>query len=578
MAELLLHPIVPMLLGAALVRVAPRAVGNVVMLLAPALALAAVWVLEPGTSVTVPWLQWELEVLRVDGLSRPFGIIFAVAAICAGLYGLRTQQASERTSALVYAGAAMGVVFAGDLITFFLFWEIKAVASTLVIMARRNARSGRSGMRYLFVHVLGGKLLLAGILWHWTATGSLAFDRFEPSAGAVLILLACLLSAAVPPMHAWLPDAYPVATVAGTVFLSAYTTKASVYALARGFAGWEVLVWLGVVMAVYGVIYAILENDIRRLLAYHIVSQVGFMVTGVGIGTEVAINGTTAHAFAHILYKALLLMGAGAVLYATGRSKASALGGIANRMRLVLGLYLVGALSISSLPFLSGFVSKELVVESAYVDERALVVLILQIVSVGTWLSTGLKLPYAAWFGTDGAGPRTNDEGHPIHVAPVPRTMLAAMGIVAALNLAIGLAPGLLYDLLPHPVDYQPYSVGKVLEKIQILLFTAFAFGLLLKKLQAKAMITVDTDWVYRRLPLVVGELGRRGRTAEAPVAAPAPARPALLTRFQAARTDVLARFGRDREGPPPVAATWTLGSVLLAAGIVLFLVSVVPS
>lgn len=445
-------------------------------------------------------------------------------------------------------------------------------------MARRNARSGRSGMRYLFVHVLGGKLLLAGILWHYTATGSLSFEAFEPSAGTILILLACLLSAAVPPLHAWLPDAYPVATVAGTVFLSAYTTKAAVYALARGFPGWEPLVWLGVFMAVYGVTYAILENDIRRLLAYHIVSQVGFMVTGVGIGTEVAINGTTAHAFAHILYKALLLMGTGAVLYATGRSKASALGGIANRMKLVLGLYLVGALSISSLPFLSGFVSKELVVESAYVDERALVVLILQIVSVGTFLSTGLKLPHAAWFGKDGAGPRSNDEGHPVHVAPVPHTMIAAMGIVAALNLAIGLLPNLLYDLMPYAVDYNAYSLGKVLEKTQILLFTALAFFLLLPKLAAKAMITVDTDWVYRRLPLLVGAVGRRERTDAPPVEHAAPSRPRVAARFEDARTSALARFGRGGDGPPPVAATWTLGSVLLAAGIVLFLLSVVPS
>lgn len=574
---LLLHPALPLLLAAVAVRFVPRVVGHVLMVAAPLAALAAVFALDLGTSVEVGWFDWQLEVLRVDGLARPFGIIFAIAGVIAGTYGIRTMGRNERASALAYAGAALGVVFAGDLITFFVFWEVKAVASTLLVLARRTPLSGRAGMRYLYMHVLGGKLLLAGIVWHYTATGSMAFTGFEVSTGGVLILLACLISAAVPPLHAWLPDAYPEATVAGTVFLSAYTTKAAVYALARGFAGWEVLVYLGIAMALYGVVYAVLENDIRRLLGYHIISQVGYMVAGVGIGTQLAINGATAHAFAHILYKGLLLMGAGAVIYATGRSKMSALGGIANRMRTVLVLYLIGAASISSVPFFSGFVAKELVVEGAYVDERIWLVILLQIASVGTFLHTGLKLPYGAWFGHDGLGPRTNDEGHRIHVGAVPRTMIVAMGLSAALNFGIGIAPNLLYDLLPYPVDYSAYSVGKVLEKTQILVFTALAFFLLLDQLHAKAMVTVDTDWLYRRLPRTVATLARRGRTDRDPVESPAAPDPAPRGRLVAARTAVLARVAsRDPDGPPPVAATWTLGSVLLGAAVVILLVSLV--
>jgi multicomponent Na+:H+ antiporter subunit D len=244
-------------------------------------------------------------------------------------------------------------------------------------------------------------------------------------------------------------------------------------------------------------------------------------------------------------------------------------------MKLVLGLYMIGALSISSLPFLSGFVSKELVVEAAYVDHRAWVVLVLQIVSVGTFLSTGLKLPYAAWFGADGAGPRTNDEGHPIHVAPVPMTMLAAMGVVAATNVVLGLFPQLLYDLLPYANDWSPYYLGKVLEKFQILLFTTFAFLLLLHKLQAKAMIVVDTDWLYRRLPVTFAAFAQRNRDHRAPVEHGAAPQPGVMHRLQGVRTAVLERRGRVPGGPPPVEATWVLGAVLLAAGILLFLVSV---
>jgi multicomponent Na+:H+ antiporter subunit D len=551
-----MHPAVVLLAAAVLVRFVPRRVGHVVMVVAPLISLAQVWVLEPGTSIVVPYLDFELELLRVDPLSRPFGVVFAVAAVIAGIFGMRTMGAGERSAALAYAGAAMGVVHAGDLLTFFLFWEIKAVASTFVILARRSHLSGRAGMRYVFVHVLGGKLLLAGIVLHLADTGSLAFVGFEPTVATALILLACLISAAVPPLHAWLADAYPEATVAGTVFLSAYTTKAAVYALARGFPGWELLIYLGVIMALYGVVYAVLENDTRRLLGYHIISQVGYMVAGVGIGTADAINGATAHAFAHILYKGLLLMGAGAVLHATGRAKMSGLGGIANRMRTVLALYMVGAVSISSFPLFSGFVSKELVVEAAGGSGLLWLVVLLKIASVGTFLHTGLKLPYGTWVGREGVGPRTND-GARIQVGPVPVSMYVAMGISAVLNLAIGVYPRLLYDLLPHAAPYDLYTLGKVTEKSQILLFTALGFWLLLSRLHAYAMLTVDTDWLYRRLPRLVRTVADRTRTARQPVEGepPAVSRPDRV--LQGARTVVLERISPAASpATPPVAAT----------------------
>ena len=586
MADLLLHPVVPMVLGALLVRVLPQRAGNVVVIAAPLAALAAIASLDLGTSVTVDFLSWELEVLRADALARPFGVIFAGVALIAAIYGLATQRGPERTSALVYAGAAMGVVYAGDLLTFFVFWEIKAIASTFVILARRNERSGRAGMRYLFVHILGGKLLLAGVLVHLSQTGSLSFETFEPGVAATLMLLAFVLSAGMPPLHAWLKDAYPEASVAGTIFLSAFTTKSAVYALSRGFPGTQVLIYLGVFMAMYGVIYAILANDIRRLLSYHIISQVGFMVTAVGIGTTAAVNGAVAHAFAHILYKGLLLMGVGAVLYATGRSKANVLGGLGNRMKATLTLYMIGAASISSVPLLSGFVSKEMIVDAAYQSELGVVVILLKIVSVGTFLSTGLKLPYATWFGPQGPGPATS-EGASIRVAPIPATMFLAMGVTAGLNLLLGVAPGLLYALMPEPVVYTPYSVAKVLEKVQILTFTGLGYWLLLGMLPSKPYISLDTDWVYRRLPSLL----RSPRRAEAPTPAMAPtgapdagtgaatdgaieggATPAVETPAASVRRGaaLVTRVFEPSDGPPDVPATWLLGAVILLASLAL--------
>ncbi|MEX0869385.1 MAG: Na(+)/H(+) antiporter subunit D, partial [Nitriliruptoraceae bacterium] len=499
MVDLLLHPALPLLVAAALAWWAPAHIRSVLLVAGPLVSLAQLSRLASGTAVHATFYGMDIQPLRADGLALAFGWIFAIAAIIAGIYGWSILRRREPSAALAYAGAALGVVFSGDLLTLFVFWEIKAVASAFVIFARNGGNANRAGMRYLFTHLVGGKLLLGGAIWHATTTGSLTFDAFAMSGATSLILVTFLVAAAVPPLHPWLPDAYPEASVVGTVFLSAYTTKAAVYALARGFAGTEILVWLGVAMALYGVVYAVLENDVRRLLSYHIISQVGYMVAAIGIGTDMAINGATAHAFAHILYKGLLLMGVGAVIHATGKSKMTELGGIFRRMRGVFALYMVGAVSISSVPLFSGFVSKELAVYAAGLDERTLVVILLKIASVGTFLHTGLKLPFGTWFGHDGAGPRTNEGTPRIHVGAVPATMIIAMAISAALSFAIGMMPELLYNVLPYPVDYHPYELTKVLEKSQILLFTALGFWLLLDKLHADATISLDTDVVYRR-------------------------------------------------------------------------------
>ena len=246
------------------------------------------------------------------------------------------------------------------------------------------------------------------------------------------------------------------------------------------------LIWFGTVMALYGVVYAVLENDIRRLLAYHIISQVGYMVAGVGIGTALALNGATAHAFTHILYKALLFMGAGAVIYMTGRSKMHGAGRDRRRMPVHSCSYMVGAVSISAFPFFSGFVSKTMVVEAAAVDQRAVVWLLLSLASAGTFLHTGLKLPYFTFMGQD-SGLRPKE---------APANMLVAMGIAAFLCIFIGVFPQYLYAIMPSPVEYNAYTTGHVLWELQLLLFTGLAFFLLVKHVGGEAKIALDTDWI----------------------------------------------------------------------------------
>jgi len=480
-----------MLIAAALVVVLPRTLRRAVAVAAPILMLAHLaFFLETGDSWSFTWLSLDLEPLRVDKLSLAFGYVFGIAGALGAIYAWHQESKLQQAAALAYAGSSIGVVFAGDLVTLVLFWELKAVSSAYLVWGGGWPNSQSASARYLFVHMVGGSTVLAGVLWHLGTGGSTDFTLFDGTIAGWLILGGFAINAAIPPLHAWLADAYPEASITGSVFLSAFTTKTAVYVLARGFAGWEILIVLGVIMALYGVIFAVLENDIRRLLAYHIISQVGYMVAAVGMGTEVAINGAVAHAFAHVIYKGLLFMGAGAVIYATGRRTLTALGGIAGRMRIVVALYMIGALAISAFPLFSGFTTKSMIIFAAEEEHIEWAVALLYLASVGTFLHTGLKLPYFTWF-----GPRRDD----IPVGPVPKNMIVAMIGAAALCVGIGVYPQLLYNILPFANSYEAYTAEHVVTTLQLLAFTAIAFWLLLHKLRGEATITIDTDWLYRK-------------------------------------------------------------------------------
>ena len=496
------HPGLLLIVGAWLLPLLKGQTKRVFMILLPALALIDCVLLQPGTYGVVPFLGQNLVFGRVDRLSLVFSYVFAIVSLVGMVYALHVDDDAQHVTALTYAGGALGLTFAGDLLSLFLFSELMAVSAALLVWLRRQPESTAAGFRYLLVHLFGGLCLLGGTVLLWSETGSLAFGAMSPHAGSpayALILVAFLVNAAVPPFGAWLPDAYPEATVTGSVFLTAFTTKSAVYALIRGFAGTELLVWLGAAMAIYGVVYAVLENDARRLLAYHIISQVGYMVCGVGIGTELALNGATAHAFAHILYKALLFMGAGAVLEVTGRRKLSEMGGLYKTMPVTLTLYMVGAFAISAVPLFSGFVSKSMVVSSAGETHRAAIFLMLTLASAGTFLHTGLKLPYYMFFGKD-SGLRAQEP---------PGNMLVAMSLAAAACVLIGVFPSLLYSHLPYHVDYVPYSVRHVMSTVGLLSFTALGFFLLLSHLDPEPKISLDTDWFYRRGSSAVLALSR---------------------------------------------------------------------
>ncbi|MDX1496095.1 MAG: Na(+)/H(+) antiporter subunit D [Salinisphaeraceae bacterium] len=474
------------------------------LLLAPATAIALLLQIPQGTLIQTQWLSYQLAPLRLDELAFIFALIFLIATALCGLFMLHLRGRLEPACALIYAGAAVAAVLAGDLITLFFYWETTALASALVILAN-GPQTLPVVMRYLVIQISSGLLLMAGAIVHIQATGSTEFAHLGLDApGGWLILLAFGIKAAFPFLHNWLQDSYPAASPTGTVVLSAFTTKLAIYALARGYAGTEILIPIGAAMTAFPIFYAVIENDLRRVLAYSLNNQLGFMVVGVGIGTEMALNGTAAHAFTHILYKALLFMSMGAVLLRAGTVNGSDLGGLYKSMPFTTVFCIVGAASISAFPLFSGFVSKSLILSSSAYEGYWIVWMILLFASAGVFHHSGIKIPFFAFFGHDSG----------IRCKEAPLNMLLAMGITAAACIGIGCMPGLFYQLLPYPVDYAPYTSSHVLSQMQLLLFSALAFTVLMRtgiyppELRST---NLDFDWVYRRLgPNIVGVMRRK--------------------------------------------------------------------
>ncbi len=541
-----LHPALVLMAGAFVLPFLRGAGRNAVILLTPALALITLWLLPEGRLWEVAWLDYRLAPLAVDKLSRLFATVFALMAFAGGLFAMRQESRLEVPAAYLYAGSSIGVVLAGDLVTVFVFWECMAVGSTLVIWSANTKPAWAASMRYVMVHLAGGVILFAGVTGHLLATGDASFTRMQTDSVAHwLILAGFIINAGAPPLSAWLPDAYPEASWSGTVFLSAFTTKTAVYVLLRGFPGTQLLIWVGLFMVFYGIVYALLENDMRRILAYSIINQVGFMLVGIGIGTELALNGAAAHAFTHIIYKALLLMSAGSVLAATGRRKCSELGGLFHSMPLTTICGSIGALAISSFPLTSGFISKSMISQAAADGRLQTVWILLAAASAGVFLHAGIKFPWFVFFQRDSG----------LRPADPPASMRWAMILFAFLCIALGVWPELLYAHLPYAVDYAPYTPAHVVTQLQLLLFSGLAFFVMLDYLRRTPTITLDIDWFWR----VAGpSLARQGT--------------ALLRQLRSNATNILAHkagaFGaliaRHQQPGGMLLRSWPTGNMAL--------------
>ncbi len=545
-----LNPALILIGGSLLALLAPQGrARNLFMLALPVLGALQLWGLPYGEYARIELFDLTLTTLRLDGLSFAFALVFHIAALLAIIYAWRLDDPVQQVAGLLYPGAAVGAVLAGDLVTLFICWELAAVSSVFLIWARRTQRAYRAGMRYLLAQIGSGVLLLAGVIVHLRATGSITFEHLGlDSPGGGLIFIAFGIKAAFPLLHNWLQDAYPEATVTGTVLLSAFTTKMAIYALARGFAGTESLITIGTLMAMFPIFYAVIENDLRRVLAYSMNNQLGFMVVGVGIGTPLGLDGAVAHAFADILFKALLFMSMGAVLLRAGTVNGSELGGLYKSMPLTAGFCMVGAASISAFPLFSAFATKSLILEAAVREGHWVSFLFLLFASAGVFHHAGIKIPFFAFF--------AHDSG--IRCEEAPRNMLVAMGLAAALCVGIGVFPEALYAILPYPVAFDPYTTTHVVTQLQLLAWSALAFSVLVRtgiyppELRS---VNLDFDWGYRKLMPVVatGVWGAVSRGWEA-----------FNTAVEHLVNRLTAGLARHHGQYGVLATTWPIGSMVL--------------
>lgn len=482
-----------MMIGALLVPFLPHIIRQIYMM---ALILVSAYSLTLGFGIhsKIYVMDFEFIIFQSDTLTLPFAIIFHIAAILNVIYGAHEKHWNQHVAIMSYSGAAIAAVHAGDLFTLFIWWEATAFTSVFLILATKTQRSYKSAFRYILIQVGSGMFLLAGAILLMSETGSAEFRNFDiNSLYGQLIFIAFGIKAAFPLLNGWLQDSYPEASEIGTVALSTFTTKLAIFCFAKSFAGTEILIIIGAIMTFYPIFFAVIENDLRRVLTYSLNNQLGFMIVAIGIGTELAINGAVAHAFAHILYKGLLFMGMGAVLYRVGTCKASELGGLFKFMPITAICTIIGAISISAFPLFSGFVAKSLIMSALGKEGLVFVYFMLLFASAGVLHHSGIKIPFFAFFAHE-SGIKTKE---------APLNMIIAMITASTLCILIGVFPSYFYEILPYQIQYQPYDFSHVVGQLQLLTFAAFAFICLwhFKIYPPELNSTVlNSDWIYRKM------------------------------------------------------------------------------
>ncbi|KYH25888.1 F(420)H(2) dehydrogenase subunit L [Halalkalicoccus paucihalophilus] len=497
-------PAVPIVLAALVVAVVPRTAGYAVGALATIYLFAVSLLTPPGEYLSVLFLGFDAQLFVADDFSRLLGLGFGFLGTAAVAYA--ASSGLPRTTlafVLSYIASVAGVIFAGDWLTLLFFWELMAVTSTVVVWAY-GGDAVRAGFRYAIAHGTGGVLLIWAVAWHYVETGSLALEGgIAPGAPALLAVLGIGVNCAFIGLHTWLPDTYKRPHIAASVFLSVFTTKSSAYVLYQAFPdGHLYIAYMGGLMAVYGATFALLQHDMRALLSYHIQAQLGYIVAGIGIGSAIGITGAMAHLFNNILFKALLFMAVGVIIYRTGEEDLYELGGLWREMPLTALGYLFGALSITAIPGFNGFISKGMILDAADphyygAPEYEALYWLLMAGAVGTLLSF-VKLGYYAFL----HGPATTD------VRDAKPGQTAGMLSVGLVCLGVGVFWPAFVDILPFSsgLDLHPYSPGHLTDSALLVAVSLIGFAIIRKPLSALGHVP-DVDRILNPLVFYTGRV-----------------------------------------------------------------------
>lgn len=488
------HPGLLMILVGALSLVLPDRFKKLCSIVAAAAGILGLFTLNSSSHLVYEITpDIKLQMIHVDRLSMIFVIIFSIIMVINSIYSFDIQDKWEKGISVIYGGSIIAATLAGDIITMIVFWEVAAFSAAYLIYAKHTRRSSRSALRYLLMHAFGGNMLLVGFLLHAAQTNSLGIPKFNVLGGSAafwFVLIGVGVNALVPPFNSWISDSYPESTIAGTVYMCGYTTKLGIYAMIRIFAGTEALVYVGVFMALYGVLMAFLENDLRRLFSYHIMSQLGYMVASLAMGGAWGIDGASSHAFNHILYKGVLMMCSGAVIMATGKRKITELGGLRKKMPITAWTFLIASLSIAGMPFLNGFASKSIIMRAVNLGGHETAALLLTVTSIGTWLSVALKVNWFVFFG------KARSE---FEVKPIPMSMKIGMILGASGCIILGVYPSLLFRIMPYKISVNPFNLSHIAEYIILFAGATLVFWIFRVKMLPHDELSLDFDWFFRR-------------------------------------------------------------------------------
>lgn len=417
-------------------------------------------------------------ILEIDAMSIFMAIIAATVALAAVIYSLsfmkqETGQTRFYTLLMLLVVGMFGMVFTGDLFNLFVFLEIASISgAALAAFRTRFADAAEGGFKYIVISAAGALMVLfaVGLLYaqyNVLSIGALAnamqFSMLDKIALALLIIVFAMKLGAIP-LHMWVPDTYAVAP-AGVSAILVVSSQVSMYALFRVCftlygatlnmytVGWIVII-LGMVSMFVGVTMAIPQTDIKRLMAYHAISQSGYMLLGVGVGLAVlgdphalatygraAMSGGIFHIINHAMYKGLLFLTAGALFYRVGHRDLNRMGGLGHKMKITSIFFIIGALSIAGIPPFNGFASKFMIYESVYQFNPILAV-IAMLVSLITLAS------FAKAFQSAFTGPQLPEYKD---VKEVPKSMLIGMGILAAAIIFFSIFPGLIVQHIVEP-------------------------------------------------------------------------------------------------------------------------------